>query len=230
MPVMRAPVERADDAVAPAGVPAMPGAVLRREGRARVDHVWRRYEAVMQSETMMKKIALMQDHPILVDDEDYERVSQYRWYLYPGPTRRDGTCCHYALRMARRPDGRWTPQFLHRFVLDLAHGGGGDPRRVDHINGDGLDCRKENLRFTEGSSNQHSTYRHRAGAVRGVHYWPGRKKPWQVQISDPRLGKYASGRSKMRHLGCYATEAEALAVARAFIAERYAILYEEVRC
>jgi hypothetical protein len=71
--------------------------------------------------------------------------------------------------------------YLHRVVLKLGSGGG---MVVDHLNGDGLDNRKSNLRVVTSSQNQ----RNRAGAqvnsasgVRGV-YWHAQRSKWAAAI------------------------------------------------
>jgi hypothetical protein len=65
----------------------------------------------------------------LVDDEDYERVSQHRWYYtHSGP---------YAHEYAANKQG----VLMHRFIMGLVTG---DPRQVHHWNGDRLDNRKKN--------------------------------------------------------------------------------------
>jgi hypothetical protein len=89
-----------------------------------------------------REIPLSQGKVALVDDEDYERVmAAGRWFV----------CCpsghgEYARRNRRKPNGRWTTQYLHRLILPTA-------TQVDHINGNGLDNRSANLRDATISQN-----------------------------------------------------------------------------
>lgn len=86
----------------------------------------------------MKEIQLTQGKITLVDDEDYERVSQYKWFAHKENIR------FYAW-------GRINKKIikLHRFIMNIHN-----PKiLVDHINGNGLDNRKENLRFCSASQN-----------------------------------------------------------------------------
>jgi hypothetical protein len=75
-----------------------------------------------------------------VDDDDYDSAIERRWTpLYDGRN-------IYA-KSSRKVDGKVVTVKLHQFVMQ-ANGA-----RIDHKNGDGLDCRKENLRYANGSQN-----------------------------------------------------------------------------
>lgn len=68
--------------------------------------------------------------------------------------------------------------FLHRFVLDY-----NGPLVVDHINGDGLDDRKKNLRaitVSQNAMNIESNSNSQSG-IKGLVYDPDKKK-WRVRI------------------------------------------------
>ena len=81
----------------------------------------------------------------LVDAEDVARLSEHRWYLRTRPNGRG----FYAATKATKANGRSTTLYLHRAVMCST-----DPDiDVDHINGDGLDNRKCNLRETTRSAN-----------------------------------------------------------------------------
>lgn len=80
-----------------------------------------------------------------VDDEDYDRFSQHTWLLATSRSSR----ISYARRYERH-DGKNTAIYLHREVLNLDPD---DPRFVDHISRDGLDCQKHNLRLVDYSGN-----------------------------------------------------------------------------
>lgn len=71
----------------------------------------------------------------LVDEEDYENAMKYKWNSFG-----DG----YA-----RGTFKGTSIFLHQFVLGKAP----DNMVIDHINGDKLDNRKENLKFATKNQN-----------------------------------------------------------------------------
>ena len=79
----------------------------------------------------MKIIELTQGRSTVVDDEDYEFLSQWKWQV---------TTKGYVYRMFK-VNGKNKAIPLHRLLLK-------PPKhlQVDHINGDKLDNRKENLR------------------------------------------------------------------------------------
>lgn len=68
-----------------------------------------------------------------VSEEDVERLQQYngRWSATPSGYIFTGS----------KANGNKGPLYLHRFILDVS-----DRRIVDHIDGDKLNCRRENLR------------------------------------------------------------------------------------
>jgi hypothetical protein len=93
----------------------------------------------------MKKIMLANNKGYaLVDDEDYEKVLPYNWHVrqkkqnhskYAG-----ATCYKNGVKKL----------LMHSLIMGKEHG-----KVIDHINQNGLDNRKENLRFvTKGENNQ----------------------------------------------------------------------------
>jgi len=94
----------------------------------------------------MKEIPLTRGYVALVDDEDYERVSRWKWYAVVIPQAKPVV---YARRkFSLNGKKSWIP--LHRFIMDAKPG-----QFVDHINGNTLDCRRSvNLRFCTKRQNQ----------------------------------------------------------------------------
>ena len=87
---------------------------------------------------MAKKILIGHGQFAIVDDEDYELLSKYKWRVASGKNHDH----HYAIAGVR----------MHRLILDAPPG-----YMVDHINGDTLDNRKVNLRLCTNSQNQQNT-------------------------------------------------------------------------
>ena len=73
----------------------------------------------------------------LVDDEDYELVNQYRWHVREDarPGHRSGP---YAGTCLPGPGGKFVFVFMHTLVTDFP--------KPDHIDGNGLNNQRSNLR------------------------------------------------------------------------------------
>jgi hypothetical protein len=84
----------------------------------------------------MKTIPLTQGKVAIVDDEDYERISSHKWYAQK--TVRGGW---YAARRGETTKGKWETFYLHREILRVSM-----HPEVDHIDGDGLNNQRSNLR------------------------------------------------------------------------------------
>lgn len=81
-----------------------------------------------------KRIALSKGKFALVDADDYPRVSQLKWFFYKNPKDKTG----YALSNGKYKNGKRLPRIrMHAFIFG---------QNVDHINNNGLDNRKKNLR------------------------------------------------------------------------------------
>jgi hypothetical protein len=83
----------------------------------------------------MKEIPVGRGMVTIVDDEDFERVSQFKWMAYRARSK------HTKVWHVRRSNFR-KQIYLHRFILNPPEG-----VFIDHINRDGLDNRRCNLRF-----------------------------------------------------------------------------------
>jgi len=135
-----------------------------------------------------RRIPLTRGLYAIVDVEDYERVSKYKWYARVGP--RSNT--YYASRTENRK-----PVAMHRFIMNAP-----PDMYVDHINGNGWDNRKANLRLADSfqsARNKPKRRNARMSLYKGVkrNKWSGR---WYAQINYER---------KRFYLGTYDTEEEA---------------------
>jgi len=124
----------------------------------------------------VKTIPLTQGKVALVDDEDFEFLNQWKW-CYSGP-RRNPNSTGYAFRGLWK-NGSMGRIYMHRIVIKTRPGS-----IVDHVNRDGLDNRRRNLRIVTQSQNNLNSCKHLGSSsiYKGVH-WSKRLGKWRVQIS-----------------------------------------------
>lgn len=110
----------------------------------------------------------------IVDAEDYEWLSKYKWYATPSP--RPGAF------YARCTKGR--TMLMHRMIMKPPKG-----MVVDHINGNGLDNRRCNLRLCTQAQNCRNSRKHSDGKSRFIGVHPHRGK-WEVVVTHQRKDYY----------------------------------------
>jgi hypothetical protein len=113
----------------------------------------------------MKRIELTTGQFTLVDEDDFWTLSIHQWSLGSGG-------------YARRTVGYKTI-LMHRVIMKTPEG-----MITDHINGDKLDNRKENLRVTTRLVNSLNTDRlwsHNTSGVRNVQYYKKNRK-WGARV------------------------------------------------
>lgn len=105
-----------------------------------------------------------------VDFCDFEIVSRYKW------SKVGQEHCKYAQMQKRSQDSVHVK--MHRLILDVPKG-----VVVDHINGDGLDNRRANLRSCSHGENLRNSRKHckSSSAYKGV-YWSKKECRWIAQL------------------------------------------------
>jgi len=93
----------------------------------------------------MKTIPLTQGKVAIVDDEDFDRVSQKKWYAQHNKN------TFYAMTRNGKNGGH---ELMHRRIMNPPKG-----LEVDHINHDGLDNRRFNLRICTREQNARNSIR-----------------------------------------------------------------------
>lgn len=131
---------------------------------------------------MTKEIPLTKGYTAIVDDADFDRLSAHKWCAIEIEGRT------YAVGTIKT---KFT--YMHRFLMDAPKG-----YYVDHRNGNGLDCTRENMRIaspTQNSGNQRLSTRNTSG-LKGVSFNRDRNK-WEA---------YVSFNGKKRNLGYFTTK------------------------
>lgn len=116
----------------------------------------------------MREIKLTKGKVTLVDDEDYDRLTHFKWNCDEG----------YAKRMTYKHGEKRKHITIGHEILGV------NPGReviIDHINRDRLDNRKENLRICNYQKN--SLNRPHKNRFRGVN-WNQKSGKWQTEIKS----------------------------------------------
>jgi hypothetical protein len=141
----------------------------------------------------MKTINLTQNKVAKISDEDFERVSFYKWNAAKSSGGK-----FYAVRKEWMYDLKDSLHVsLARFILQAP-----DNLFVDHINGDTLDNQRENLRLctrAENARNRRLAKNNTSGCTGVV--LANNKTSWKASV-------YING--KMKHLGTFKTKEEAV--------------------
>lgn len=120
----------------------------------------------------MKTIPLTKGYVALVDDEDFEVLSKFKWRALV----KNGNRAVYAMRTTSNLEGKPKSILMHAAVCGYS--------RPDHIDGDGLNNQKSNFRPATRAQNGANRRSH-AGASSpflGVHWYRLRGK-WRAQIT-----------------------------------------------
>ena len=111
---------------------------------------------------------------VLIDKEDMHKIQAYTWRL-----RKSTAGCFYAVAHTPMINGKRTVVNMHTLILN--------ERFIDHINGNGLDNRKSNLRSANHKTNAQNRTRlrkNKTSQFKGVFFWKQSKltKPWKACI------------------------------------------------
>jgi len=148
--------------------------------------------AMIGDSTMSKQIPLTQGKFAIVDDADYLELMKYKWYAH------NLSGVYYADRAIRR-NNKVVNVSMHRQIMGAQFG-----QQIDHKNGNGLDNRRCNLRFSTQQQNVQSQRPTRGGTskYKGVS-WIKQYQKWYACIKC---------NGKNRNLGYFDNEMEAAKV------------------
>jgi len=114
---------------------------------------------------------------VLIDEEDWDKVNQHKWYIWGRASRTS----FYAITTIPHPGGskRGKNLPIHRLITNPP-----TDMMIDHINGNGLDNRKENLRICTNAQNlcNQGLNNKNTSGYKGVSWFKITKK-WRAQIS-----------------------------------------------
>jgi len=135
------------------------------------------------------EIPLSQGLVALVDSQDYKELSKYKW-----SAEKHGRRFYAGRSELNAITKKKTKIIMHRFIMNTPKG-----METDHINGNGLDNRRSNLRICTRQQNSHnvSKYETNTSGFKGVDFLPHLRRKWRARIM-------AEGKNK--HLGLYETK------------------------
>jgi len=152
------------------GVGAMGGGgKIKSEKRTlppRLDRRVRCAGALLSGATFVKKIKLTNGKYCLVDDCDYH-LNEFNWYSKSKSE-------DYPMRIIKI-DGRYLKIYMHHAIVGRPING----KEVDHLNGNTLDNRRENLRIVSHRENMQNRIEKRRNAFVGI---SRHKNRWQAKI------------------------------------------------
>lgn len=152
----------------------------------------------------MAKIRISNGKFTVCDEEDYANLSQYVWHEHSGG---------YAMRNGKNEKNRKRSYYMHRDILGLSKG-----EECDHINGDKLDNRRDNLRKATRSEqviNSHPSRFNSSCQWRGVRFLKGGRyvNRWAARLvkngkmfyggyyANPRMAALAYNELALKHFG-----------------------------
>ncbi len=140
----------------------------RRQLRTHIVPLHSNFGLFFLKDLAMKKIPLTQGQVALVDDEDYEYLCKSKWCAFYSHGR------YYAVRTVWE-NKRNKIILMHRQILNPPKG-----KEVDHINHNGLDNRKKNIRIatrSQNNQNQRKCTRNTTSKYKGVS-WDKKTNKW----------------------------------------------------
>lgn len=136
----------------------------------------------------MKEIKLTRGYVTQVDDEDFEWLNQWKWHAGG----RDGS--RYVWRSYRISKTKTKSIAMHRLIMDTPDG-----MVVDHIDHDGLNNQRSNLRNCTNQQNHMNMAPYMGGKYVGITY-DGTARRWVAAIKADGI---------IRNMGSFKTAEEA---------------------
>jgi len=118
----------------------------------------------------MKIIPLGKGYEAIIDDDDYDKVSQFSWGVLITKWTQYGRKNFWINKKCQTV-------YLHNFIVPPPEG-----FTNDHIDRNGLNCQKSNLRFATKSQQMMNRKVPNSSGYRGV-YWYKAYQKWHVMIS-----------------------------------------------
>lgn len=126
----------------------------------------------------MKYIPLTKGYIAIVDNEDYEALNKFKWYAHKSLN------THYACRKRRKDElgSAWKKNVhvsMHREIMKVSKN-----MDIDHIDHNGLNCQKSNMRIVNHMQNMWNIPRRKTSKTgyKGVS-WDTQTSKWRAVIT-----------------------------------------------
>jgi len=132
------------------------------------------------------RIPLTKGKFALVDREDFDFLSQWKWHY----------ASRYAVRIEYKKEGKYKRISMHRLLMKVAA-----TQEIDHINNNSLDNRKNNLRVVTHKQNIWNTSVRKGRQYKGVDFRKWNKKyraAIQVNGKPKHLGYFDNAKDAAR--------------------------------
>lgn len=143
----------------------------------------------------MKEIELTKGFFAQVDDEDFEQLNQFNWHARLDITKSNN--CYAQRRDYSKQLKKPKMIKMHRVIMGVT-----DPKiQIDHIDGNGLNNQKSNLRIASNAQNSYNSkkYKNSLSPFKGVYFHKATRK-WSARLAFNK---------KRIYLGEFETELEA---------------------
>lgn len=120
-------------------------------------------------------IKLYSGEYVRVDDEDYDKLNQYIWYLFKSEKWK------YAIRTEYK-NGKQKTIFMHREIMGIYD----SKVYVDHKDHDGLNNQKSNLRLSNNRFNQYNVGKKSISKQKYKNIRQLSENRWQVRMRIPK--------------------------------------------
>jgi hypothetical protein len=145
----------------------------------------------------MNVIPLTNGGEVIIDESDYEFLSQFRWYKSLM-----GYACTPKARSIRPTKPKLNSILMHRILLNAERG-----QVIDHINGNPLDNRRENLRVCTTKQNVRNRKKSESGREKTSSIYKG----VSLRKADLKWCAFIHENRKSIYLGAFSSEQEAAA-------------------
>lgn len=141
----------------------------------------------------MKEIRISKGLVAMVDDDDYAALSQHNWCARVVPRWPTYAAAHWG--RSPIPGKKWRKAYMHQVIMGTV--GMGRMVCIDHIDGNGLNNQRANLRICTPADNNANSHRKKTSGYKGVFHVTDRPlaKPYRVDVTrngkNHRIGYFA---------------------------------------